>query len=243
MTKRMPSIHRLGADRGGDRDLGRAPRWEALLDRRPAWADAVLARRILAAALTALAGYLLLRGDPASHRIPAVVAAHDLAPGQTIVAADLRRAEFAAGALPAGALHELAPLEGATLTTAMRAGEIFTDVRIVGPRLAAAATGVAGARIVPIRLADNAVADILRSGDRVDVVAADPESAVSSPQPLAVGAVVVSVPGGEKSGRERASPDRSGAASERIVLIALDSAHATTVAAASLRTALTVVFQ
>lgn len=236
MMNRMPSLAR--PRRGGDRDLGRAARWESLLDRRPSWADARLARRILAAALTALAGFLYLRGDPDTRRIPAVVAAHDLAPGQAVRAADLRISEFAAGTLPVGVLHELAPLEGATLTAAMRAGEIFTDVRVVGPRLAAAATGAADARIVPIRLADNAVADILRSGDRVDVVAAEPAAPADSPRPLAVGAVVVSIPGGE-----RASPDRSGAANERIVLIALDSEHATTVAAASLRTALTVVFQ
>jgi len=243
MKNRIARPARPGAHRGGDRDLGRPPRWEVLIDRRPAWADARLARRILAVALTALAGFLFIRGDPAARRIPVVVAAHDLAPGQAVRAADLRIAEFAAGTLPGGVLHERAPLEGATLTAAMRAGEIFTDVRVVGPRLAAAATGAADARIVPIRLADNAVAGILRSGDRVDVVAAEPGSPAPSPQPLAVGAVVVSVPGGEKSGGERASPDRAGAASERIVLIALDSAHATTVAAASLRTALTVVLQ
>jgi len=243
MNIRLPNPGRPAPNRGGDRDLGRAPRWQSLLDRRPAWADARLARRILAAALTALAGFLFVRGDPAAHRVRVVVAAHDLAPGQAVGVADLRVGDYAAGTLPAGVLHEPAPLVGATLTAAMRAGEIFTDLRVVGPRLAAAATGMADARIVPIRLADGAVADILRSGDRVDVVAAEPDSATTPPHPLAADAVVVSVPGGERSGAERSGAGRLHAPGERIVLIALDATHATAVAAASLRTALTVVFQ
>ena len=116
----------------------------------------------------------------------------------------------------------------------MHAGETFTDLRVVGPRLAAAAAGSADARIVPIRLADAAVADVLRAGDRVDVVGVEDAGGPGASKPartLATDAAVVLV---------TATGDRRGA--ERVVLLALDTEYATAVAGASLRTALTVVF-
>lgn len=238
MTFTVPGRRRSARFRGGGIDLGRAPRWEWLLHRRPAWLDSTLIRRITAVALTALAGFLLVRGDPAAHRVSVVVAAHDLAPGRALSAAELRTTAIAASSLPGGAVRETAPLLGATLSAPMRAGEIFTDLRVLGPRLAAAATSAPDPRIVPIRLADNAVADILRAGDRVDVVAAaDPDTPAGAPaRTLASGAIVVSIPDRPNTGKSPRSDDR-------VVLIALDSAHATTVAAASLRAALTVIFQ
>ena len=180
-------------------DLGRGDSLRSVIWNRPPWADALLARRLLAAALTALAIVLLLRGDPGSARTEIVVAGRDLPPGHLLEATDLRAIRLESGTLPAGAVDDIAVLVGATLTGAMRAGEVFTDLRVVGPRLAAVATGTGDARIVPIRLADTAVAEILRAGDR------------------------------------RGAP-------ERVVLVAMDAEHATAVAAASLRTALTVVF-
>ncbi|MGW5144157.1 flagellar biosynthesis protein FlgA, partial [Nocardia beijingensis] len=100
--------------------------------------------------------------------------------------------------------------------------------------LAAAAAGAREARIVPVRLADTAVADILRAGDRVDVIGAeDMGGAGARPaRTLAADAAVVLV-SGAGTGR---------AATERVVLVAMDAEHATAVAGASLRTALTVVF-
>ena len=215
-------------------DLGR-PRWDLITAYRPSWADSTLVRRLLAAALTVLAGVLLLRGDPADHPTDTVVAAHDLAPGRVVDAADLRRVTRPAGTLPDGAVRDAAPLLGATVTGAVRNGEVLTDLRVLGPRLAAATTGAADARVVPIRLADNAVADILRIGDRVDVVSA-PESSAdgapeATPRTLATDAVIVLIAGAAKGH----------AADERIVLVALGGARATAVAGASLHAALTVV--
>ncbi|RDI51752.1 SAF domain-containing protein [Nocardia mexicana] len=219
-----------------DADLGRGPRWDLAIRYRPAWADATLARRLLAAILAVLAGALFLRGNPRTEQVEVVVAARDLAPGRILDVGDLRRKPLPAGTLPEGAARELAPLLGATATGAVRAGEILTDLRVIGPRLAAVAAGTPEARIVPIRLADKAVADILRTGDRVDVVAAE-ESAdgahgTGPPRTLAVDAAVVLIAG---AGKTRG-------AEERIVLVALDATRATAVAAASLHTALTVVF-
>ncbi|WP_433199081.1 SAF domain-containing protein [Nocardia sp. CA-107356] len=214
-------------------ELGRGNSLRFALGNRPRWADGLLARRLLATALIALAVILFLRGDPGSERTDVVVAGRDLPPGHLLEAADLRSTPHESGTLPAGAVDNIATLVGATLTGAMRTGEVFTDLRIVGPRLAAGVTGAGDARIVPIRLADTAVAEILRAGDRVDVVAAEEQNAQSMrpARLLALDAAVVLVSG---PGDRRGTP-------ERIVLVAMDAEHATAVAAASLRTALTVV--
>lgn len=198
---------------------------------RPHWADSLLLRRLLAVGLVFLAAVLFLRGDPAAERTPVVVAGHDLAPGHVLEASDLRSAPRESTALPDGVVRDSAEVIGATLTGAMRTGEVFTDIRVVGPRLAAVATGARDARIVPIRPADTAVAEILRAGDRVDVVGGE-EQGSRPARTLATDAAVVLVSG----------PGDGRAMKERVVLVAMDAEHATVVAAASLHTALTVVF-
>ncbi|MEV5651248.1 RcpC/CpaB family pilus assembly protein [Nocardia sp. NPDC052254] len=230
---------------GPDADLGRSRITELLARFRPSWLDLTLARRLSAVALAALAAVLALRGDPAAHRRSVVIAARELTPGRILAAEDLRRTELPAAVVPAGAVTDPAQLLGATSTGAVHTGEILTDLRIVSPRLAVAATGAAEARIVPMRLADNAVTAILRPGDRVDVVAADDPPADSGPhaqrraptaRTLAANAAVVLVSGTGATGAT------ARAATEHIVLLALDPEPAATVAAASLHTALTVVF-
>lgn len=214
-------------------DLGRGSPLRTALWNRPSWADLLLARRLAAALLVVLAAFLFLRGDPGSERTAVVVAGRDLPPGHLLEATDLRSAPRESGTLPAGAVLDSGTLLGATLTGAMRDGEVFTDLRIVGPRLAAVATGVRDARIVPLRLADTAVAEILRAGDRVDVVGVDEQGTGSRPaRTLATDAAVVLV----------SSPAERGVTTDRVVLVAMDAEHATVVAAASLRSALTVVF-
>ncbi|WP_227996878.1 SAF domain-containing protein [Nocardia australiensis] len=201
---------------------------------RPSWVDGLLARRLLATALTALAAVLFIRGDPNSERTNVVVAACDLPPGHLVTAEDVVSVARESGTLPDGSVTDMSGLVGATMTGAMRAGEVFTDLRVLGPRLAAVATGASDARIVPIRLADTAVAEILRAGDRVDIVGGEEQSGPTTrpARTLATDAAVVLV---STPGERHATP-------ERVVLIAMDAEHATTVAAASLRTALTVVF-
>lgn len=232
---------------GPDADLGRARATEILARFRPSWLDLTMVRRLSAVVLAALAAVLALRGDPSTHRLSVVVAARELTPGRTLTADDLRRTDLPAEVVPAGAVTDPAQLVGATSTGAVHTGEILTDLRIVSPRLAVAATGAPDARIVPMRLADNAVTAILRPGDRVDVVAADappPEarSATDSRAPsartLAGDAAVVLVSGTSAMSTGTRTPS----AAERVVLLALDPEHAATVAAASLHTALTVVF-
>ncbi|MEU1984100.1 SAF domain-containing protein [Nocardia sp. NPDC019395] len=213
--------------------LGSGDTWREAFDNRPPWADAVLLRRVLAALCAVAAAVLFLRDDPERVRVSVVVAARDLAPGHLLEPADLRLTELSPGAAPDGAARDPGALTGAVLTAALRSGEVLTDVRIVGPRLAEVATGAPDARIVPIRLADTAITGILRAGDRVDVVAADTTDPVRATT-LATDAAVVLVSG---------SPTEPGAGrTERVVLVALDARRAAAVAAASLSSALTVIF-
>ncbi|WP_063128293.1 SAF domain-containing protein [Nocardia fusca] len=230
MSRIRPPARTSGGRRSS---LGAGDTWRDAFADRPAWADGVLLRRVLAVLCALAAVTLFLRGDPAHARGSVVVAARDLPPGHLLAAADLRLASYPPDATPDGAAADPAPLLGAVLTAALRAGEVLTDVRVVGPRLAAAATGRPDARIVPIRLADTAITEILRAGDRVDVVAAGAEDPALA-QTLAVDAAVVLVSGPPaESGKRHA---------ERVVLVAMDAHRAAVVAAASLHSALTVIF-
>ncbi len=186
--------------------------------------------------LLVIAAVVAVRGDPEDRRTEVVVAARELPPGHVLGDADVRRVPRAADELPAGAVRESERVVGATLTGGVAEGEVLTELRVVGPRLAVVAGGAADARIVPIRLADNPVADVLRAGDRVDVVAYDEGGGGGRAALLLVpDAAVVLAPG--DAGRQ----GRDGRG-ERVVLVAMDARHATVVAAASLRSALTVVF-
>lgn len=226
---RLPARTRIGRRSR----LGTGDTWRDAFADRPPWADGVLLRRVLAVLCALVAVTLFLRGDPAHTRISVVVAARDLPPGHLLTAADLRLASYLPDAAPDGAVVDPAPLLGAVLTAALRTGEVLTDVRVVGPRLAEAATGRPDARIVPVRLADTAITEILRAGDRVDVVAADTQDPALA-QTLAVDAAVVLVSG--------PPADSGGRHAERVVLVAMDARRAAIVAAASLNSALTVIF-
>lgn len=202
---------------------------------RPGWSRMVRARRIAAALLAALAVLLAFRGDPAGDRAVVVTAARDLAPGHVLTADDVVLADRDSSALAAGTLHEADDAVGHILAGPVPAGEPLVDVRLLGPRVAAAATGFPDARVVPIRLADAGVSELLREGDRVDVLtvtgdAPGPGEPLPGAHVLARGAVVVLAESGG-SARER---------SERVVMVALEPEPATTVAAASLVGALTV---
>lgn len=227
-----------------------ADRLIALL--RPRWAHALAVRRALAVLLAGLGVALLVRGDPNAVRGTVLVAARDLPPGRVLTTNDLRAVLRESGTLPAGVLRDAAAVAGHTLAAPMRAGEPFTDVRLLGARLAAAATGDGNARIVPVTLADRGVAELLREGDRVDVVAPavagdrSDESAAKNaeaegkteipakPRILAQNAMVVLVSGSDSA--------THGSAGERVVMLAMPAAPAMTVAAESLNGALTVIF-
>jgi len=114
-------------------------------------------------------------------------------------------------------------VDGRLLAGAVRAGEPLTDVRLA----TVPAPGVPGTATVPVRLADVAVAGLLRPGQRVDVVAAPDPAAPASV--LAGGATVVTIEHQEPSTLK--GP---------LVLLRLPEAAATKVAAISLERPVTV---
>lgn len=229
-------------------DGGLQPRWyERIVSATPPpWLRGRKVRIALAAGLAVLALVLAVRPDPAADTRRVVVAAHDLAPGIALTAEDLTTAEHPARLVVADTPADPADLIGHTLATALAAGDPVTGLRVLGPDLARAAVGSEQARLVPVRPADPSVTDLVRPGDRVDVITVDdPDPAPvlgGDPAPpatgppgtvLARGAPVVMIPGAGAP----AGPTQTGGP---VLLIALPEAQATEVAAASLTRALTV---
>jgi Flp pilus assembly protein CpaB len=184
----------------------------------------VLARRVAAGGLVVLAGVATLRSNPDDDRVEVVVAARDLTPGIALAADDLRVEKRLATTVPDGSQASLGAVVGATLAGPTRRGEVLTDVRILGSRLAESTAGP-GARIVPLHLADSALIDLVRVGDVVDVLAAPATDAQAAGQAVsrvvATDAVVVLVSAKQKV---------QAAEGDRVVLVALPARVANTVA-------------
>lgn len=191
----------------------------------PVLSRARLARRLLAAALLLLAIALALR-PPGSRgdTEPVVVAAHDLAPGTALSASDVRVAREPASVIPGSALRDLASATGRTLAGAAGAGEPITEARLVSPRNTVLAARDPTAVVVPVRLADPLVADLVHPGSHVDVVALDPQGTVGTV--LAADAVVITV--------------REQDAKPGLLLLALPEGTATRVAATTLAREVTI---
>jgi pilus assembly protein CpaB len=189
-----------------------------------------LVRQVAAAVLTALA--LVLAVQPPSapaaliegETVPVVVAAHDLPAGTTLTAGDLITARYPAHTVPAGTVHDAEPLLHQVLAGGVRTREPITNARLVGPGVTALLP--AGQVAAPVRLADLAVAALVHTGDRVDVLATAPDS--PSAEVVAEGALVVATTG---------TDDQAGAG---LLLLAVDGGTATRLAAAAATATLTV---
>jgi Flp pilus assembly protein CpaB len=200
---------------------------------RPDWTRTVLARRVAAGGLVVLAGVAALRSNPDGDRAEVVVAVHDLAPGTALTPDDVRLEKRSATTLPDGSQADLDAVVGSTLASPTRRGEVLTDVRLLGSRLAESTAGP-GARIVPLHLADSALIDLVRVGDVVDVLAAPATDSQAAAQAVgkvvATDAVVVLV-----SAKQKAQATDS----DRVVLVALPARVANTVAGSALGQAVT----
>jgi Flp pilus assembly protein CpaB len=195
---------------------------------RPDWTRTVLFRRVAAGALVVLAGVATLRSNADDDRAAVVVATRDLRPGTALTSDDIRLEKRSATTVPDGSRADLSAVVGATLASPTRRGEILTDVRLLGSRLAESTAGP-GARIVPLHLADSALIDLVRVGDVVDVLAAPandaPGSAPAVSKVVATDAVVVLVSAKAKSQADGV---------DRVVLVALPARVANTVAGSAL---------
>ncbi|GAA5145354.1 hypothetical protein GCM10023340_14540 [Nocardioides marinquilinus] len=145
-------------------------------------------RRLLAAALTAVAAAagLAAASEPPPATVPVTVAARDLPAGQVLGADDLEVVEFAPGSVPHGVADEPA---GRVLAAPVARGEAVTDVRLVGPAMT---TGRPDLVALPLRLPDAGAVALLRVGDRLDLVGADPQAGTAST--VAAGVEVLALP-------------------------------------------------
>jgi len=161
-------------------------------------------RRLLALALLAAAGVVAMHPAPSAAPARAslgrvvLVAAHDMAAGRAVRRADLKTERLPALEIPAGAMSaddaSSRAVAGRVLGAPMRRGEVLTDVRLIGPALAAAAGGH-GAVAVPVRVTDADVVSLLRPGDRIDVLAGPaPDTGAAVSTPLAIDVPVIAVP-------------------------------------------------
>ena len=176
---------------------------------------AVLARRRpIAAVCAALAVASALQANAAPPPTPLQVltAAHDLPPGS----------------VPSGAVSRQRAL-GRTTVGPVRAGEPLTDARLLDDRLLAA---YPGAVVAPVRVGDAATVGLLRVGDRVDILAADPQDDAPA-FTVAERVPVVGIP--PRRGTDPAF------ASGALVVVAVDPATARALAGAAVSTFLSVV--
>lgn len=156
-------------------------------------------RRPLAALFAGIAVLLALgalRAEPPGRTV--VVAARDLASGTVLAAGDVRRARLPDQAAPDHSSGRTDDVVGRTVAGPMRRGEIITDRRVVrADRMSGFAAGTV---LATVRLADADALTNLRVGDRVDVVAVDPDGA-SEAEVVARGAEIVTLPSaGDESG-------------------------------------------
>ncbi|CAA9405805.1 MAG: hypothetical protein AVDCRST_MAG60-2363 [uncultured Nocardioides sp.] len=162
---------------------------------------------------------------PAPASTPVAVAAHDLSAGDRLSPDDVSIVAWPDALVPAGLVA--APV-GQVLAASVRSGEAITDVRLLGSRLADAHPGLT---VMPLRLPDAAVVDLLETGDSIDLSAVDPETGAS--EELATDVLVLAIP-----------PPSVGDSSltGRLVVAGLDPPSSEAVAAAALRQFLTVAY-
>jgi Flp pilus assembly protein CpaB len=206
--------------------------WHGL---RPDWTRTIAARRAAAGALVVLAAIAALRPDPSAGRADVVVAARDLKPGVELAADDFTVETRSATTIPDGARTDPATVVGATLAGPTRRGEVLTDVRLLGSRLAEASVGP-DARVVPLHVADPALLDLVRPGDVVDVLAVESQGVgehdALRPRVVARGAIVVLA----------SATTKAPGGGDGVVLVALPAQEAIDAAGASLSQAVTLTF-
>jgi len=134
----------------------------------------LLRRRLLAAVcvgVAVLAGLRATAAPPPPH-VAVLTAARDLPAGIRLSAGDLEVIRYAEGTAPTSVV-DLRRAVGRTLAAPLRAGEPVTDVRLVGDGLLGGYDGELVA--VPVRIPDAEAVDLLRVGDRINLVATDPQ--------------------------------------------------------------------
>ncbi len=146
--------------------------------------------------------------------------------GAVLAAGDLDLAEVPTDAVPDGALADPGQAVGRMLSGPGARGQVLTGLALVALR-----TSGAGRVVAPVRLADPDVAALVRPGDRVDVLAADPQSPEAAV--VASGVRVLTVPQRDPTA---AGPDGV------LVLLEVDRRTASALARAAVSATLSVIW-
>jgi Flp pilus assembly protein CpaB len=159
-----------------------------------------------------------------------LTAARDVAAGEVLRSDDVTRSAYDPDSVPAGVLDEDAAL-GRTTTVPLRRGEPVTDVRLVTGSLLEDHPGLVA---VPVRIGDAGAVALLHAGDRIDLVAADPQSDTGA-QVVARDVPVLAIPQPRR--------ETPGLTNGALVVLGLPDDTARTVAQASVAAFLSVVLK
>jgi Flp pilus assembly protein CpaB len=184
----------------------------------------LLHRRLLAAAAAGAAVLVGLQAvTPAPPRTVTVwTAQRDLAGGTTLTAGDLTGTPFDPDVVPAGAVRDPEAVVGRVLAAPMTRGEVLTRVSTLATGIL---RGYPGSTAVPLRITDAATVDLLRVGDRISLVVADPDGR-RPPTRLVDDVPVIAIPRSAESGLDAGTPGR-------LVVAAIPAIRASEVAAAA----------
>jgi pilus assembly protein CpaB len=185
----------------------------------------VLLHRRLIAALAAGGAVLVglqAAAPPPPETATVWTAVRDLSGGSVLGSGDLVATDFDPERVPSGAVRDPATVVGRTLAAPMTRGEVMTRVRTLAPGLL---RGYPDTTAVPLRITDAAVVDLLRVGDRVSFVVADPDGR-GTPSRLVDDVPVIAIPRVHTSGFGTSTPGR-------LVVAAIPSGQASEVAAAA----------
>jgi pilus assembly protein CpaB len=190
-------------------------------------------RRPLGALLAGLATWLVVQAStaPPAPTVPVWTAARDLDSGTVLAVDDLTRTGFAPGSVPRGAVRSPADVVGRTLATPLGEGEPVSTAQVTGSERLA---GYPGRSAVAVRIPDAEVVSLLTTGQRVALVASDPQGG-QPPVRLVDDAAVLAVP-------EPAEDATSGALPGRLVVFAVPSEAADELASAGTSRYLSVVW-
>jgi len=169
-------------------------------------------RRLLGTLCAAAATWLIVQAAtaPPPATEPVWAAAHDLPSGTVLTRDDLTRTGYLPDSVPASAVREPGSVIGRTLATPLGAGEPVTDAHVVGAERLA---GYPGRSAVAVRIPDADVVALLTPGQRVALIATDPQGGIP-PERVADDAAVLAVP---RTSREAAASTFTG----RLVVFAV----------------------
>jgi len=226
-SRRDPRPRPGSGSRPRARSFGREHRWRLRLWR----------IRFLVAAVAlglATAQVVAALSPPPPWTVPVVVANHDLTPGDRLSAGDVAVVDLPGALVPRGTHRRPEDVVGHALVIEVPAGLPLVDDLLAGAGLAHA--GPVGTVVAPVRLADPAVAALLRPGDRIDLLAST-SSADGEPstRTLATRALVLADPSpvaaaGEGAGVGALLTGGQGDATGQLTVVAVSPAEAAALA-------------